>query len=509
MIPDAKKADYIDSFFKILVFGIIATGIAVRIAVFLQNRNLFIDEANIARNIYERNFFQLALPLGYEQYAPPVFLWSLKLFTGIFGYGEMAFRLFPLLAGIGSFIVMFYLLKEIISYRSMWYPLALMAVAYLLIRYSTELKQYISDILVILSLMLLALKQDIFKTGKMKFLVLWMIAGTVAIWSAMPSVFILAGVGFYYLAEVLKRKEYEKIYILLVMGGFWIAQFVFYYFAILHPQIDSNYLQNFHQEFFLFATPESKEEWLHNGRVINALIKEAGGFNQTGVYFHIALILSGSILFFKKSLSRGILFVLPLMLVLLAAALNQFSLIPRVALFTMPLFLLLAGYGLDRLMTIRFWPVPVAVFLFCAKKVYDHSSVNMAWNRTETEEITDAMQFVIQKGIHSGEDLYIHNGARPAFIYYTQMHPDSSRWAKIKNARLLMWDADYESIAQSARDTTGFILTSVYPEELERTQAIFRNHLKEAARLEKPGCHAFIFTKKNNRISLQKTAGTF
>src|SRR5690606_28916866 len=162
----------------------------------------------------------------------------------------------------------------------------------------------------------------------------------------------------------------------------------------------------------------------------------------------------------------------------------------------MPLFLMLIGYGLDWLMNIRFWPVPVFLFLFCAKRVYDHSMINMFWNRIETEEITDAMQFVLQHGIHSGEKLYIHNGARPAFIYYTQIHPGKKRFSQIENAHLLSWDANYVAITKEARDTIGFIMSSLEPEKLEWTKKVFQDRMEEITRMEKQGCHALIFKSR-------------
>ena len=135
---------------------IIAAGIVTRIIVLLQNRDLIIDECNIARNIYERGFAGLAQPLSYEQYAPPVFLWMVKLFTVLFGMGEQVLRLYPLLTGFAAIIMLYLILKELTSLRSLWYPLALFVVAHMFIRYSTEVKQYMPDIFISLSLIWLA-----------------------------------------------------------------------------------------------------------------------------------------------------------------------------------------------------------------------------------------------------------------------------------------------------------------------------------------------------------------
>ena len=74
-----------EKIYKWLAYAAILLGIIIRVSVYLQNRNLFIDEANVARNIYERGFADLATPLSYEQYAPPIFLWIVKFITVFMG----------------------------------------------------------------------------------------------------------------------------------------------------------------------------------------------------------------------------------------------------------------------------------------------------------------------------------------------------------------------------------------------------------------------------------------
>src|SRR5690606_25656480 len=112
--------------FAYIAYFTIALGIVFRIVIYFQNRNLIIDEANIARNIVERDFAGLAKPLYYEQYAPPIFLWITKLSTLLFGTSELAFRLFPFLCGIVGLILLYVLLKKFAANAAAWYPLFLM-----------------------------------------------------------------------------------------------------------------------------------------------------------------------------------------------------------------------------------------------------------------------------------------------------------------------------------------------------------------------------------------------
>ena len=98
---------------RILALALLVAGIGLRIYIYLQNRNLIIDEANIACNIYERGFMALLQPLDYYQYAPPSFLWITKLSSLLFGMDEMELRLYPLLCGIADLLLFYKILRQL------------------------------------------------------------------------------------------------------------------------------------------------------------------------------------------------------------------------------------------------------------------------------------------------------------------------------------------------------------------------------------------------------------
>jgi len=390
---------------------------------------------------------------------------------------------------------LYLLLKELTSFRSLWYPLGLFAFAAIMIKYSSELKQYMSDILIILSLILLSLKVDIDKTKKGRFVLIWLIAGSIGIWGAMPSVFALAGIGCYYLYGVISGKDYKRIGTVVVVGLLWLLQFVVYYWLILKPQIESNYLQNFHSDYFLFATPETRPEWGHNWDVIKTLIQEAGGYWIYAFWFNIALIVIGIIVFLIRDMRKALLVLITLFATLAAAALNQYSLIPRVALFTMPLILILIGYALNWLMHLKWKPLSIVLFGAGACFIYMHNMIKLAWEPLQTEQITDAMEFVMHKQITAGNQLYISNGARPAFIYYTRIHPGKEKWSKIKDAHLLWWDAVYSNEAKMAKGKFAFIFTSISADELNEKRTVISQYSSEIGALDKQGCHAYVYLK--------------
>jgi hypothetical protein len=106
------------------------------------------------------------------------------------------------------------------------------------------------------------------------------------------------------------------------------------------------------------------------------------------------------------------------------------------------------------------------------------------------EEITEGMQYAINKKI-TGDYLYLYHSSGPAFIYYTEIHPDKKRWATLKNADILKWDTNYETLAWEmnyAWETKGpfaFVFTNETPREFDDRQYWLQRYLKLIDKLDK------------------------
>ena len=134
----AVDKDKTERLLSILLLMIVLGGIVLRIALFIQNRNLIIDEANIVRNLAERGFAGLTKPLSYEQYAPPIFLWLEKLSSIAFGYGEKAMRLYSLLCGLGALLAFYKIATKLFIKAAVWLALAQFAFGRIFIEYSVS-----------------------------------------------------------------------------------------------------------------------------------------------------------------------------------------------------------------------------------------------------------------------------------------------------------------------------------------------------------------------------------
>lgn len=486
-----------DRRFQVLAGIIILLGITFRLIMFFQNRDLIIDEANVVRNIYERGFIGLLKPLSYEQYAPPLYLWSLEICSYFFGYSETAMRLVALLCGIGSMFAFWWLLRKIMPDNSLWLPLGLLSFAPILIKYSTEVKQYGPDAFVAIILAGLAMNIDIFKTPKKTFVLKWMLYGSIAVWASQPSVFILAAIGFYYFTECALRKNWNFIPLLALIGLVWLAQFGVYYELILKAQINSGYLQQYHQEYFLFATPSSKQEWHHNWIRIRELLNNTAGYSQESLYLCSAFIVVGVLSLLRKSVSLFVLLCFPVMLTLLAAALNQFSLIERVVIFILPFIMLLAGLGFAQLMRIPLKTIQVIGVVLGINMLWNYNKKELFYEKALFQELTAGLNYILQNG-GNGKEIYVDCASRDTYIYYTQIHPDKSKYARLEGAYLFDWEAEnFKEIASKINTQRSFfIFTGGAAEQRKRHISEVKESLKQVAYFEFFYCYIFTFHKK-------------
>jgi 4-amino-4-deoxy-L-arabinose transferase-like glycosyltransferase len=487
----------IENRFQLLALFVVLMGIVFRITIFVQDRNLIIDEANVVRNIYERGFIELLQPLKYEQYAPPLYLWSLELFSHLFGYSEQAMRLSALLCGIAAIFVFWRVLRRILPENSLWLPLGLFCFAPIIIKYSAEVKQYVPDAFVAICLVGLAISTDIFAQSRKRFLTTWLLAGSIAIWSSQPSVFILASVGFYYFFQMVVKKEWRLISLLAIIATVWLAQFAVYFELILKSQINSDYLQNYHREYFLFATPANAEEWKHNWMRILEILNNTVGYNTYSWHAAIVLILIGAVRLLRKSLAKFALFTFPVLLTLLAAALNQFSLIERVIVFILPFTMLLVGLGFTQLVSISWkWvQAPILLFGFFILKEYNFSSLFR--EKFAFQEFTSGMDYIMSKN-GTGKELYVDCATVDDYIYYTEIHPSREKYRSLYGAYLFKWaDTNFDEVASKIETPRSFfIFTGGGDGARNKVVDVVKRYHNETDYFEYAICYVFTFQKK-------------
>ena len=473
--------------------AIIMLGIALRLVVYIDNRCLWTDEVAIALNIAEKNFLTLAQPLDYKQYAPSVFMWLVKTCALLFGYGEKALRLYPLMTGIGALIMFSKVLKQHISAKAGWYPLLIFATGIFFLRYSTELKQYMPDAFISLVIIWLAKHIDITQTKPKRFAFIWLLTGSIAVWGSMPSVFVLAGVGCYYGIICLQQRNYKLLLNICFIAITWAVQFSIYYYTILSNQIHSSYLASYHQQYFLRMS-RYMDDIAKNHDVIQAILQNAMGGHS---YFFMAnkiLMLIGIIALIIKRRADALLLLLPVLLMLFAALLKQYSLIPRLTLFSMPLLLLLTGIGLQQLVRYKLGGIIASIVLLTFMAL--NNPLQVINHPLRQEQMTDALDYITEQGIESAQ-LYVYTGAIESYRYYTQIHPGREKWKNTKKARMIKEDLSIEALQTMASvQPEKSVLLYTIPFDSYFTKSVFEKYSPVKAEYETTGCTVFVFEKK-------------
>ncbi len=435
--------------YPLIALLLLAAGLLVRLVIFFQNRSLFIDEANLALNIIEKNAGAFFQPLDYQQYAPPLFLLMEKVNTLLFGNGELALRFLPLLASLLQLHLFYLLVKKFIPQSCLWWlPLYLMAFSPMLIQYATEIKQYSTDVLTSVFFLYLALRWPYDQLSRWR-KVAWGTLGMMAIWWSMPVVFVLFAVGCYYGYQSYLKEQWKGVLSLLPIISAWLVSFGAYYLTILSIDLEKSYLVDYHRPYFLPILPTSSVEWSRWLNVWSVFVKTTLGGTVLAYVYGVLLLGLGLKSLWQGQRDKFILLLFPLLACLAASALEQYSLMPRLALFLTPFLLLIIGIGLS-----DFWQsipkkwlkislLAPLIIILVNWKGYQYFINPLGW-----EDSREILSFVAQRA-ESTDFIYLSHELKPAYHYYRSYHPRRAEYL-LPNPYLAAWD-DQASIVLQQR----------------------------------------------------------
>lgn len=334
----------------IVSFALLAVGVGVRAYHYVDQRSLWLDEVWHALNIVARSFPGLVRPLDYEQLAPVAFLWTERLAVVIGGANELALRAFPLLAGCVLLIALWLLARRLLDVRAAALCLGVAVVSPLLVYYSNEVKSYISDALVTVILIWLALDVlDAPDTPRA-----WRrlaTGGVVAILFSTPSLFVLAGVGVALAAHPTIRGSRAGWLRLLGSSVLWVSVYGTLYLTIYRSTATGDHMQTIWSSTFL-SLPPSK--LLNDGLLatrslwIEALFAETDAALPRKTITTVALLSAIGIIALarRRGLSVTLLLLVPFVAAGAASFARLWPLSPRLLVFLVPIVVLFPVAGM-------------------------------------------------------------------------------------------------------------------------------------------------------------------
>jgi hypothetical protein len=396
---------------------LIGLGIILRLTQYLFNRSLWLDESLLALNIIEKSFSELVRPLDYWQGAPVGFLMLERSAVQVLGPSEYALRLFPLLSGVASLFLFYEVAKQYIKPKAVPIALGLFVLSDPLIYYSSEVKQYSSDVVVALLLYLVTIR-TLSRGLTIRGVALLGSVGATAIWFSHPSTFILAGVGLSLFLFSLSSREWARVGSLLVVYLIWGLSFVACYFVSLRNLSNDETMLNYWAGAFM-PFPPLDPSWFTGA--FFGIFEDCAGLALPGIAA-LAFLVGCTLMLAEKRPSFFYL-MSPAFVTLLASALHKYPFKGRLLLFIAPSVLLLTAQGAAwiRDKTRQTSPVTgiVLMGLLFFHPVY-YASYHLVRPRTR-EEIKPVINYV-RAHREDRDILYLFPGPRYAFRYYAERY---------------------------------------------------------------------------------------
>lgn len=397
------------------LWTIVCWGALLRLTQYLANRSLWLDESTLALNIVNRSFSQLLKPLDYNQGAPIGFLMLERSVVHVFGTSEYALRLFPLFCAIISLLLFYRIARLCVAPKAVPIALGLFAISGPLIYFSSEVKQYSSDVAIAILLLSAAIYYDSHKFTPWRVAIFGLI-GAVSIWFSHPSVFILAGVGMTLTFFSLAERRWARIGNLSIVFSLWALSLVACYLISLRHLSNNKNLLNHWASGFVPSPLLSLAtvEWFINA--FFGIFRGPVGLGLSGIAALTFLV--GCISMFSNKRERLYLLISPILFTLLAAAFHKYPFEGRLLLFAVPSLLLCIAEGAEQIRRRTWGETRIGACLIGLLFFYPFllASYHLV-KPISREEIKPVFNYV-KEHARDQDVLCIYYAAKPAFRYY-------------------------------------------------------------------------------------------
>jgi hypothetical protein len=366
-------------------------------------------------------------PLDYAQVAPVGFLLAQKAATTLLGGREYALRAFPLACGLLALFQFRRVADRVLTGWAVHFSVGLFALATPLIYFSSQVKQYSSDVAAAVVLLLMA--TDIRRRGVTLQRALWLgLAGAAAAWFSQPALFVLTGIGAALLILCVVERDRLAARALAVTWILWGLSAAAAGINFIHrvPPADREFLRWFWADGFMPLPPKTAADllWLFNkltwafGAFGSGPSRLHGGLNyRWSVVFTVVMVV-GVWSLFKRRRDVALFITLPLLLVAGLSAIGVYPFTARLFTFLLPGMLLATAAGAAHLLSA--WPArvsflsPVLLAILGGAPVYAAATALPPYWMQHLRPVLEHVRTRWQPG----DGLYVYFGAGQAYRYY-------------------------------------------------------------------------------------------
>jgi len=406
------------------------------INLYLQGFPLWCDEMLLSKSITLQSFFKTMTFLQEAQTAPPVFVLLSYINTFIFGINEYTLRIIPFLSGVlAVFAFSFQALKMFKTKTAVLAALILFTFNTPSIYYSAEFKQYSSDILICI-LLILSYGFLTFKNLNAKRTFLYAAAAFFSVLSSFPALFIIPFIIF---LKCLEEKNSPKQLFFIFFGIFAAGLYILFLFHLRFEASNLDVWRNISERYFLKLSFHSFYDVFSNFFDYNNLKAVSG----------LILCTLGAAAFLFEKNRQALLMILIIMASCVLSILNICPSAERVWLYLTPIFIILAAKAVELpifrcskiLKTLK--TIVIAGFLLFSVKSY---------NVFNFDNINKNFPYDSRKEIKNACITFLDNRKEGEFITMDYFFYEFSRFYNISEKRNLKLDEkfiDFKEIYES------------------------------------------------------------
>lgn len=476
---------------------ILAIGVLLRTAQFLYNRSLTEGEAALALNIVQRSYSELLKPLDYVQAAPVGFLIIQRWALNMFGNSEYSLRIIPLIAGITSLFLFYRLAKQILNEKGLTISLILFTVCDHLIYFSSEVKQYSTDVFFTL-IILLSAYLVIKKHLNIKYIIIFGIVGGLSYWFSHPALFIFSGAIIVLLLCVIEEKNWNALFWLISAGVISLISFIVNYQLSLEAISKNRALVDFWQPSFMPLPPTNFNDLKWFPYVFLRTFKFPVGLSVYELLLAVLSFLFGFAVLFYKKTKIFLLLILPILFTLLASGLQKYPFEGRLLLFLTPVMILIIAEGIEYIRKTSSQGSPLIgfalVFILLIHPVC--LAGYRLFKPRAPEELRPMMEYVAEH-YRTGDIVYVYYASINAFRYYAHRFDYTDNYIQGIEARD-NWSAYYKEIEQlKGKGRVWFLFSHIYADKGADEEKLFVSYLNTMAlqldAAKAPGAAAYLY----------------
>ncbi len=431
-MPYQKKSQFISAFLTNkttikLSWIIIVFGIVIRLIQYISNRSLWADEAVLALNIVNRSYSELTQPLDYDQVAPIGFLWIEKFLVNLLGNNEYVLRLFPLIAGMVSLFIFAIIARRYLENLGRVIAILLFSTLSSIVYYSTEVKQYSTDILISLLLCYLLAPYGRKKLTTCQTIIKSILV-VIFLWFSHPAIFILAAMGSVELANLILNKNTDQFKQKTIIFASGLLSFSILYFGFLNQANDNQNLFNSWGDAF----PNHPLNIIWYLDAFGKFFYKPLGFEYYKIFgfvinldaIAITLFLLGCFSYFHKNKIIFCTLLFPLLTTFAGAALQLYPFRNRVVLFLIPFFIIAIAAGINCITTLKLHRVIAILLAFLITLTIAYPVVESSTTYVkpqQKEEIKEVINYIQQRE-QPQDILYIYQRGIYQFLYYAEKY---------------------------------------------------------------------------------------